>query len=67
GYFAMLDNFHAYNMALSDTRSTLQFAQTGTMGSRIDQSGNVRIQAVPLDDMVDHATFIKMDVEGHET
>lgn len=67
GYFATLDNFHAYNMALSDTRSTLRFAQTGTMGSRLDQGGNVEIQAVPLDEVVDYATFIKMDVEGHET
>ncbi|MBO2831620.1 FkbM family methyltransferase [Pseudomonas aeruginosa] len=67
GYFATLDDFHAYNMALSDTRSTLQFAQTGTMGSRIDQGGNVQVQALPLDEVLDHATFIKMDVEGHET
>jgi len=67
GYFAQLDNFNAYNMALSEHRSTLKFAQTGTMGSRIDQGGNVEIQAVPLDEVVDYATFIKMDVEGHET
>ncbi|CAG8867885.1 hypothetical protein PS627_02660 [Pseudomonas fluorescens] len=67
GYFASLDNFHAYNMALSDAPSTLKFAQTGTMGSRIDLEGNVEIQAMPLDDVVEYATFIKMDVEGHET
>lgn len=67
GYFSTLDNFHAYNMALSDAPSTLKFAQTGTMGSRIDEQGNVEIQAMPLDAVVDYATFIKMDVEGHET
>ncbi|WP_236236379.1 FkbM family methyltransferase [Pseudomonas faucium] len=67
GYLASLDNFHTYNMALSDHRSTLKFAQTGTMGSRIDNEGNVHIQAAPLDELIDYATFIKMDVEGHET
>lgn len=66
-YFVGLPNLHAHNLALSDVHSTMQFAQTGTMGSRIDIEGNVKIQAVPLDEIVDYATFIKMDVEGHET
>lgn len=60
-------NFKAYNVALSDTRSTMRFSQTGTMGSRLDLEGNTHIQALPLDEIVDYATFIKMDVEGHET
>lgn len=67
GYFSELKNFHAHNVALSDKRATLQFSQTGTMGSRLDSNGNVTVQAVPLDELVDYATFIKMDVEGHET
>jgi FkbM family methyltransferase len=67
GHFANLQNFHAHNLALSDQCSTLRFAQTGTMGSHLDDKGNVEVQAVPLDDVVDYATFVKMDVEGHET
>lgn len=67
GHFATLPNFYVHNIALSDTCSFLQFAQTGTMGSRLAANGNVQVQARPLDDVVEYATFIKMDVEGHET
>ncbi len=67
GYFSELENFQAHNVALSDCRATLQFAQTGTMGSRLDGNGNVEVQAVPLDELADAVTFLKMDVEGHET
>lgn len=66
GVFANLERFKANNIALSDTRSVLSFAETGTMGSRLDSTGNVQVQASTLDDEVPHATFIKMDVEGHE-
>lgn len=67
GMFKDLLNFHAHNMALSNERSMLGFAETGTMGSRLDAGGNVQVQASTLDAEVPHATFIKMDVEGHET
>jgi len=67
GHFASLPNLHAHNVAVSDECSTLRFSQTGTMGSRLDDSGNVEVQVVPLDEIVDYATFLKMDVEGHET
>ena len=66
GIFESLPNFHPHNMALSDTRSTLSFSETGSMGSRLDANGNTQVQASTLDDEVQHATFIKMDVEGHE-
>lgn len=65
--FKNLANFCPKNIALSDVRSRLSFAETGTMGSRLDAGGNVQVQASTLDDEVPHATFIKMDVEGHET
>ncbi len=67
GMFKDLLNFHAHNMALSNERSMLGFAETGTMGSRLDAGGNVQVQASTLDAEVPRATFIKMDVEGHET
>lgn len=66
GFFQHLPNFHVRNIALSDTRQMLSFAETGTMGSRLDTHGNVQVQASTLDEEVEHATFIKMDVEGHE-
>lgn len=66
GIFKTLANFHPRNMALSSTKSTLRFAETGTMGSHLDDNGNVQVQASTLDDEIGHATFIKMDVEGHE-
>lgn len=66
GFFQNLPNFDAKNIALSDSKKTLNFSETGTMGSRLDGSGNVKVQTSTLDDEVEHATFIKMDVEGHE-
>ncbi|MEM5384666.1 FkbM family methyltransferase [Paraburkholderia phymatum] len=66
GVFTNLERFKASNIALSDTRSVLSFSETGTMGSRLDNTGNVQVQASTLDDEVPRATFIKMDVEGHE-
>lgn len=68
GPFAGLDNFHAHNLALSDKKGVLSFAETGTMGSRLDaEHGNVQVPTSTLDDEVPEASFIKMDVEGHET
>lgn len=66
GFFGHLHDFHVKNIALSDTRQMLSFSETGTMGSRIDAHGNVQVQASTLDEEMEHATFIKMDVEGHE-
>lgn len=66
GIFENLPNFHPRNIALSNSKSVLSFSETGTMGSRLDANGNVQVQASTLDDEVSHATFIKMDVEGHE-
>ena len=64
--FPMLDRFHLHQMALSDENGTMTFAQTGTMGSHLDESGGVEVRVARLDDQVEHATFIKMDTEGHE-
>lgn len=61
-----LANFHVHRCAVSDCNETLRFAQTGTMGSHVARDGNVEVKAVTLDEMVEKATFIKMDVEGYE-
>lgn len=67
GFFAYLHDFHSRNIALSDAKGTLRFAETGTMGSRLHETGGVEVPVSTLDDEVPHATFLKMDVEGHET
>lgn len=67
GTFAGLANFHPRNLAVSDKKEVLRFNETGTMGSRLDNKGNVEVQTSTLDEEVPEATFIKMDVEGHET
>lgn len=66
GIFEDLPDFYPRNIALSSSKSMLNFSETGTMGSHLDANGNVQVQASTLDDEVEHATFIKMDVEGHE-
>lgn len=67
GVFPYLHDFHPRNLALSDAKGTLRFAETGTMGSRLLETGGVEVPVSTLDDEVPHATFLKMDVEGHET
>lgn len=60
------DNCHLHQSAVSNKSEILCFSQTGTMGSHVAINGNVEVSAVTLDDSVDCATFIKMDVEGYE-
>ncbi|MGF6296510.1 FkbM family methyltransferase [Paraburkholderia youngii] len=57
---------HTHCAAVSDRSETLRFHQTGTMSSHVSASGGVEVPCVKLDDMVEDATFIKMDVEGFE-
>ncbi|WPB57765.1 FkbM family methyltransferase [Xylophilus sp. GOD-11R] len=61
-----LPDFHPHKFAVSDRRETLRFSETGTMASHVSAEGNVSIEAVRIDDFVEHATFVKMDVEGYE-
>ena len=62
-----LERFHPHQLAVSDQAEILRFNQTGTMGSCISEIGTSTIQCVRLDDMVEKASFIKLDVEGFET
>jgi FkbM family methyltransferase len=63
---AKLANFHPHQAALSDQAQIVRFNATGTMGSRIAAHGGTEVQCLRLDDNVDQATFIKLDVEGFE-
>jgi FkbM family methyltransferase len=61
-----LERFRPHPLAVSDRTEILRFHQTGTMGSCVSESGASTIQCVRLDDMVEQASFIKLDVEGFE-
>lgn len=61
-----LRNLHLHNAALSEHAETLRFNETGTMGSRISDQGSITVPCLRLDDVVEQATFIKLDVEGFE-
>lgn len=61
-----LERLNAHNFAVAEKAQTLRFAQTGTMGSRISDQGDVNIQCVAVDDWVERASFMKFDVEGFE-
>lgn len=61
-----LERFRAHKLAVSDKAEILRFNETGTMGSCISEVGSSTIQCVPIDDMVEKASFIKLDVEGFE-
>lgn len=62
-----LDRFSAHKLAVSAKAEVLRFNETGTMSSSIVETGNTTIQCVPIDDFVEKASFIKLDVEGFET
>ncbi|WP_420009891.1 FkbM family methyltransferase [Xanthomonas sacchari] len=55
-----------YNAAVADAAGTLAFDAQGTMGSRLDGDGAARVDCVRLDEAVERATLLKMDVEGSE-
>ncbi|PPU95028.1 FkbM family methyltransferase [Xanthomonas albilineans] len=55
-----------HNAAVSDVAGTLAFHAEGTMGSRLDANGTVMVPSVRLDDLIERATMLKMDVEGFE-
>ncbi|WP_045727435.1 FkbM family methyltransferase [Xanthomonas sp. GPE 39] len=55
-----------HNAAVSDVAGTLAFHAEGTMGSRLDANGTVMVPSVRLDELIEHVTIMKMDVEGFE-
>ena len=54
--------------ATSNENKTLRFSAMGNTSSSIDEHGEIEIQAVKIDDVVENtgASFIKMDIEGSE-
>ncbi len=54
--------------AVGAHRQVVHFSATGTAAAVVSQSGSLRIDCVPLDDILMESapTFIKMDIEGAE-
>lgn len=61
-----LSNWHIHNCAISDRTETLRFAANGDMSSHVSTNGAISVPCVRLDDKVEKASLIKMDVEGYE-
>lgn len=61
------ERFEYVKAGISDKSGTTSFTQLPIGSSRIDPKGPEKISTVALDDFLDEATFIKMDIEGAET
>jgi FkbM family methyltransferase len=53
--------------AVGDEECTLRFDGGGTTSAKLADVGEIEVKCVRLDDVVDSATYIKMDIEGAET
>jgi FkbM family methyltransferase len=45
---------------------TLRFEASGGTDAKVSDAGDVEVPCVRLDDVLEHATYIKMDIEGAE-
>jgi FkbM family methyltransferase len=65
------DKIIPFQKALSRSEGRLRFSATGTGGSKASDSGNLTVESVALDELleknfVERVDFIKLDVEGSE-
>ena len=61
------DNIHIIEKGCWSEKTNLSFSNYGTKASKIDSSGQKKIEADSIDNIIkDTVTFIKMDVEGAE-
>jgi FkbM family methyltransferase len=56
----------ARNEAVSDCPGVLRFDATSGGDARVTESGSIAVPCVSLDDAIERATYIKMDIEGAE-
>lgn len=59
-------SFRPINKAVSSEVGELRFRASGNMGSHASANGNIVVGVAPLDDEVEQASFLKLDVEGFE-
>lgn len=57
-----------HNVALGARNETVRFHATGTVGSEINDAGEIEMNCIRLDDALSYCnpSFIKMDIEGAE-
>lgn len=55
-----------FKEGLGSKTTKLRFTNEATPGSRIAKYGHLFIKVVPLDKVIDNASFIKLDIEGAE-
>lgn len=62
------DRIVLYPKAVGARFETLNFSAEGTASSILDKKGTIKVESVPLDEILDNCipTFIKMDIEGAE-
>ena len=62
-----LDTIHIFEKGCWSEKAILSFSNYGTMASKIDSDGQIKIEADSIDNIIQETvTFIKMDVEGAE-
>ncbi len=52
--------------ATGSEECTLRFEASGGTNAKLSDDGGVEVKCVRLDDVVEHASYIKMDIEGAE-
>ncbi len=59
---------HIHKCAVGSHRGTVRFEDSGTLGSKISDSGSTAIDLVPIDELcaTKAVSMIKMDIEGGE-
>ncbi|PYE75037.1 FkbM family methyltransferase [Xylophilus ampelinus] len=62
-----LANYYLINKAVSNKHEELRFVETGTMSSYVSTEGNTIVETTTMDDEVEQATFLKLDIEGFES
>ena len=53
--------------AVGDEECTLHFDGGGGTSAKVTDAGDIEVSCVRLDDVVDRASYIKLDIEGAET
>lgn len=57
----------ATDAAVGDEECVLHFDGAGSTSAKVTDTGEIEVRCIRLDDAIEHATYIKMDIEGAET
>ena len=65
-YPELMDRVVVYPFAIGDRAGTVRFNASSASSSCVSEFGDLDVPCTTLDQVVDRATFIKMDIEGSE-